>query len=72
MLPEYDTLKDRETRYRHKSLDLISNPESMDVLKKRAKILSSLRRQLEEKGFLEVETPTLATSCGGALAVKLS
>ena len=46
MLPEYEALKDQETRYRNKCLDLISNSSSMEIVKKRAKIMSSLRRQL--------------------------
>jgi len=59
-LPEkWHGLKDVETRYRHRYMDLISNQESRDVLMKRSKIISYVRRFLDQKGFLEVETPIL-------------
>jgi lysyl-tRNA synthetase class 2 len=44
MLPEYNSLKDNELRYRKKHLDLITNPESLEVLKIRSKIFSELRK----------------------------
>lgn len=61
-------LADKEARYRHRYLDLLANPESRDVLTKRSKIVSSMRRFLEQEGFLEVETPMLQLVAGGAAA----
>jgi lysyl-tRNA synthetase class 2 len=54
MLPEYENLKDPEARFRNKPLDLITNKEAMEVVEKRAKIISKLRRELEEEGYVEV------------------
>ena len=70
MLPEYEGLKDQEARYRDRHLDLMVNSESLGKLKKRALIISTLRNHLEKKGFMEVETPTLSESAGGAIAVQ--
>src|SRR5580692_2252467 len=68
-MPEkWHGLEDVETRYRQRYLDLISNPEVRKVFVTRAKIVSSLRRQLEARGFLEVETPMLQALYGGAAA----
>jgi lysyl-tRNA synthetase class 2 len=68
-MPEkWHGLEDVETRYRQRYLDLIANPEVRQVFVTRAKIVSSLRRQLEERGFLEVETPMLQSIYGGAAA----
>ncbi len=68
-MPEkFHGLEDVETRYRQRYLDLISNPESRDVFVTRAKVISSIRRQLEERGFIEVETPMMQTVYGGAAA----
>jgi lysyl-tRNA synthetase class 2 len=68
-MPEkWHGLEDVETRYRQRYLDLIANPEVRKVFVTRAKIVSSLRRQLEERGFLEVETPMLQSVYGGAAA----
>jgi lysyl-tRNA synthetase, class II len=68
-LPEkWHGLEDVETRYRQRYLDLIANPESQGVFVKRAKIISSLRRQLEARGFIEVETPMMQPIYGGANA----
>lgn len=68
-LPEkYHGLTDVETRYRQRYLDLIMNPESKDTLVKRSRIISEIRKLLESKGFLEVETPMLQTIAGGAAA----
>ncbi len=68
-LPEkYHGLTDIETRYRQRYLDLIMNPESRETLVKRSKIVSEIRKLLESKGFLEVETPMLQTIAGGAAA----
>jgi lysyl-tRNA synthetase class 2 len=68
-LPEkFHGLEDVEVRYRQRYLDLIANPESQQVFKTRAKIITSLRRQLEEHGFIEVETPMMQPIYGGATA----
>ncbi len=68
-LPEkWHGLEDVEIRYRQRYLDLIANPESRAVFVTRAKIISSLRRQLEEHGFVEVETPMMQPIYGGATA----
>ncbi len=59
-LPDkYHGLKDTEQRYRQRYLDLIVNPDARQVAVTRAKILSELRRQFENRGFIEVETPVL-------------
>jgi lysyl-tRNA synthetase class 2 len=68
-MPEkWHGLEDVETRYRQRYLDLIANPEVRRVFERRAKIVASLRRQLEARGFLEVETPMLQPLYGGAAA----
>ncbi|MBR3654050.1 MAG: lysine--tRNA ligase [Elusimicrobia bacterium] len=68
-LPEkWHGLKDTETRYRQRYLDLIANPDVKEVFKKRSTIISSIRKKLEELGFIEVETPILQTLAGGANA----
>lgn len=68
-LPEkWHGLKDIELCYRHRELDLISNPESRTIFEMRAKIIQSLRSILYEKGYLEVETPMIQALAGGAVA----
>lgn len=68
-LPEkWHGLKDVELRYRQRYVDLIVNPEVKRVFELRSKIIRSMRRYLDEKGFLEVETPTLHNIPGGATA----
>lgn len=68
-MPEkYHGLQDTEVRFRKRHLDLIANEEVKDIFVKRAKIISSIRKTLDEKGFLEVETPILNPSSGGAIA----
>jgi lysyl-tRNA synthetase class 2 len=68
-LPEkWHGLEDVETRYRQRYLDLIANPDVRNVFVTRAKIVASFRRQLEERGFIEVETPMLQSIYGGAAA----
>ncbi len=64
----YGALSDVEERYRLRYLDLLSNPQARDVLTKRSKVVSSMRRFLDGQGFLEVETPTLQLVAGGAAA----
>jgi len=68
-LPEkFHGLTDVEARYRHRYLDLIVNPESKEVFKKRSFIVNYIRNYLAEKGFLEVETPMMQPIPGGAVA----
>jgi lysyl-tRNA synthetase class 2 len=68
-LPDkYHGLTDVSKRYRSRHLDLIVNPAVRDTFRKRAKITSCLRRQLDAKGFLEIETPVLTAQPGGAEA----
>jgi lysyl-tRNA synthetase, class II len=61
-------LTDVETKYRQRYLDLMVNPDSREVFKKRAKIIAEIRHYLNEKNFLEFETPVLQTEAGGAAA----
>ncbi|OGI18642.1 MAG: lysine--tRNA ligase [Candidatus Melainabacteria bacterium RIFCSPHIGHO2_02_FULL_34_12] len=61
-------IHDIETRYRQRYLDLIVNPIPKETLKKRAKITSEIRNYLDEKGFLEIDTPVLQVEAGGAEA----
>ena len=68
-LPEkFHGLKDVETRYRKRYLDLIMNPELKDMFVKKQVFWSTIRNFLSEKGFLEVETPVLEITSGGAAA----
>ena len=61
-------VQDTEIKYRQRYLDLISNPESLEVFKKRIAIVREIRRFLEERGFIEVETPMMQFIPGGAAA----
>ncbi|MEO7453392.1 MAG: lysine--tRNA ligase [Fimbriimonadales bacterium] len=61
-------LTDVEERYRRRYLDLIANAESRKMLLDRARVVSATRRFLDNRGFLEVETPVLQTEAGGAAA----
>jgi lysyl-tRNA synthetase class 2 len=68
-MPEkWHGLTDVETRYRQRYLDLIVNPESRRVFETRALVVAGLRRFLDARGFLEVETPMMQPIAGGALA----
>jgi lysyl-tRNA synthetase, class II len=68
-LPEkYHGLEDLETRYRQRYLDLIMNAESRETLRKRSRVVQTLRRILTGRGYLEVETPMLHVIPGGAAA----
>ena len=68
-MPEkFHGLEDVEIRYRQRYLDLIANPESREIFRKRALIIASLRRQLDGRGFIEVETPMMQPIYGGAAA----
>ena len=61
-------LSDVETRYRHRELDLIANPEVLERFRIRARTIAEVRRWLDDRGFVEVETPVLQPIYGGALA----
>jgi lysyl-tRNA synthetase class 2 len=61
-------LTDVETRFRHRELDLIANPEVRELFIVRARVVSAVRRFLDEHGFVEVETPVLQPLYGGAAA----
>ncbi len=68
-LPEkFHGLKDTDLRYRQRYVDLIMNPEVKDTFLKRIQILQEVKNILNEKGYLEVETPILNTIAGGATA----
>jgi lysyl-tRNA synthetase class 2 len=68
-LPEkYHGLKDTEIRYRRRYLDLVMNPEVMETFRKRTLIIKAVRDYLDERGYIEVETPVLSTIASGAAA----
>ncbi len=68
-LPEkFHGLSDTDLRYRQRYVDLIMNKDVKDTFIKRSKIVASIRRFLDEQGFLEVETPMLVSNAGGAAA----
>lgn len=64
----YDLFSDKELRYRQRYVDLVVNPEVRDVFLKRTKIIKAIRNSLDERGYLEVETPILQPVYGGASA----
>lgn len=69
ILPEkFHGLTDTDMRYRQRYVDLIMNTEVKDTFIKRSKVLSSIRRYLDNQGFMEVETPMLVSNAGGAAA----
>ena len=65
---KYHGLADVETRYRHRELDLAANPQIRELFRQRSLVVAEVRRWLDERGFLEVETPVLQPLYGGALA----
>jgi lysyl-tRNA synthetase, class II len=65
---KFHGLEDVETRYRRRELDLIANEETRELFILRSKVVAAIRRWLDERGFLEVETPVLQPLYGGALA----
>jgi lysyl-tRNA synthetase class 2 len=68
-LPEkWHGLQDMEIRYRQRYLDLVANPEVLEVFRKRTQIVRHLRRFFDERDFIEVETPMMHTVLGGAAA----
>ncbi len=72
-LPEkFHGVQDVEIKYRHRHLDLISDPDSRRVFETRSKIIREIRRWLDDRGFLEVETPVLQPLYGGASAHPFS
>ena len=69
ILPEkFHGLTNTDTRYRQRYVDLIMNEEVKDTFVKRSKVISSIRRYLDDHGFMEVETPILVQNAGGAAA----
>lgn len=64
----YNEVTDKEFRYRQRYVDLFVNPEVREVFRQRAKLVTSMRRFLDERGYLEVETPVLQPIYGGASA----
>src|SRR5690348_6529031 len=69
---KWDGLQDVEARYRQRYVDLVSNEQSRDTFQKRIAMVREIRRFLEERGFMEVETPMLQTVAGGAAAQPFS
>ncbi|MBQ8281423.1 MAG: lysine--tRNA ligase [Lachnospiraceae bacterium] len=68
-LPEkYHGLTDTDTRYRQRYVDLMMNPEVKDTFIKRSQIIKEIRNFLDDRGFMEVETPVLVSNAGGAAA----
>ena len=65
---KFQGLKDTEARYRRRYVDLIVNPDGREAFVMRAKIIKEIRRFMDERGFLEVDTPILTTIAGGANA----
>ena len=64
----HDPFRDKELRYRQRYVDLVVNPEVREVFRKRTRIVKTIRRILDERSFLEVETPILQPLYGGATA----
>src|SRR5947208_3660742 len=65
-------LQDVEARYRQRYVDLVANEQSLETFQKRILMVREIRRFLEERGFMEVETPILQTVAGGAAAQPFS
>ena len=73
ILPEkFHGLKDTDTRYRQRYVDLIVNPDVRDTFIKRSQIIREIRNYLDERDFMEVETPVLVPTAGGAAARPFS
>lgn len=68
LLPDYNSLTDKELRYRNRHVDLMVNRGIRDVFLTRSKVINSLRNFLDNRGFVEVETPMLQKHPGGAIA----
>lgn len=72
-LPEkFHGIQDVEIKYRHRHLDLISDPDSRKVFVTRSKIIKAIKKFLDDRGFMEVETPTLQPLYGGAAATPFT
>lgn len=72
-LPEkFHGIQDVEIKYRHRHLDLISDPDSRKVFETRVRIIKAIRKFLDDRGFMEVETPVLQPIYGGAAAYPFS
>jgi lysyl-tRNA synthetase class 2 len=68
-LPDtFHGVTDQETRYRKRYLDLLTNEESRELFQLRSRVVSAIRRYLDQRGFVEVETPILQPRYGGAFA----
>lgn len=67
-LPDYNSMSDKDVRYRHRHVDLMVTSGVRDVFVQRAKVIKLLRKYLDERDFIEVETPMLAEHAGGAIA----
>jgi len=65
---KFHGLEDTELRYRHRELDLIANPETRELFRRRGQTIAAIRSLLDGDGFIEVETPVLQPLYGGALA----
>ncbi len=65
---QWHGLRDVETRYRQRYLDLLANPEARRIFEVRSRLVTAVRRLLDERGFMEVETPILQPIYGGAAA----
>ena len=65
---KFHGLKDVDARFRHREQDLVASERTRETLRARYRLVSSMRRFLDEKGFLEVETPMLHVIAGGAIA----
>jgi len=68
----HDQLADKELRYRQRYVDLAVNPEVREAFRRRARMITTIRRYLDQRGYLEVETPVLHTMYGGAAARPFS
>lgn len=69
ILPEkFHGISDVDQRYRERYVDLIMNPDVKDIFVKRSRIIGGIRKFLDQRGFMEVETPMLVSNAGGALA----
>jgi lysyl-tRNA synthetase class 2 len=64
----YNEVRDKEFRYRQRYVDLVVNPQVREVFRERARMIATLRRFLDERGYIEVETPVLQPLYGGAAA----
>ena len=65
---KYHGLKDTDVRFRHREQDLVATPKTRETLRARFRMIALIRRFLEDRGFLEVETPMLHVIAGGAIA----